>query len=247
MKHHFARLTLGILLCSLTAGQAQETYPLPSFDKLVAGPRIALILEAGTDESLRLEFDQIDPDAINFEVTNGTLRIYLDHARNIERKYKTRTRHGKIKESIYADGVVNAFITYRSIHKLVVKGEEYVRVNGTISERTFKLKVFGDMEITFSELNTDRLKVKMYGDCTLIVETGESDRQKYTLFGDHFINTEHFHGRKIKAMSFGESKFRINAEQLKIIAFGEVDINCPTSTHLKKFVIGESSVCRFRD
>ena len=240
---------IALILCLAVVAsfniQAQEVYQLPAFNKVKVSPRIALVMEQGTQEKVHFAFENIDQNALNFEVKNGTLEIYLDHARNLEKRRKVRTNYGKVRESIYNDGYVTAFVTFDQINKLVVKGDEDARVTGNLGDETFKLKVYGDVDIAFSELFTDRLKVKMYGDCALTVEAGQAERQKYALFGDHLIDTQYFSGRKVKATSFGDAEFRMNAENLKVTALGIADINCPIGTHLKKFIIGESSVRRF--
>ena len=238
-----------VLLCSVVfAGiqmGAQEIHSLPAFDKIKTGPRIELDLTEGSEPAVWFDLDGVDMDVLNFEVRNGTLNIYLDGARNLEPRRKIVTNYGKVRESIYADCRVTAHITFRNLNKLVMKGEEDARIDGNVQEETFKLKVFGDADVSFEKINIERLKVKMFGDCALTVDAGHADRQKYTIFGDHLIDTQHLSGRKVKATSLGDSYLRVNGEIVKITALGEADISCPSDTRLKKIVIGESSVQRY--
>ena len=220
---------------------------LAPFDKIKVGPRIELVLTEGDFEEATFEFDNINPENLNVEIKNGTLQLYLDHAKNLEKQVRTKTRYGKTSEGIYHNGRVVAHITYRSFNKLIVKGEERVIVDGKVNDQTFKLKVYGDSDITFEDLNADKLKVKLYGDTRLNINGGSAGFQKYTLYGDHMIDTHNFYGQKIKAVSFGESVFRANPEKFKITALGITYLNIGSDTHLRKFIIGESSVRRSAD
>ncbi|MDX1477276.1 MAG: DUF2807 domain-containing protein [Saprospiraceae bacterium] len=246
MRYRYFILTVvGLALAGLPLSGQMLTH-LPSFDKIKVGPRVALVLEKGDQASVRLAYEGLDEDLVNVEVKQGTLLIYLDRARNLEPKRKIVTPYGKVRESIYSGTRVTAYVTYQDLNKLVMKGDEDARISGDVSGETFKLKAYGDSEISFASLHTGRLKVKMFGDCALTMGAGTADRQKYVVFGDHHIDARYLTGSKVKATSLGDTHLRVNGDQVKVTALGEADISCPDSARLRKFVIGESSVQRFR-
>ena len=235
-----------LIICSLALSQsrAAQTIDLPPFEKIVTGPRIALTLVQGDTEQAQFAFDGIDADRLNYEVKNGTLHIYLDYARNIEKQKKVEGEWGEYKTGIYTGGRVLATVTYRTITKLVTKGEEDIMVDGSLADESFKLKVFGDSRVNLEEVNTNRFKVKMYGDCELTIDSGSAEHQKYTLYGDHFIDIENVKSRKVKSTMFGDTEMRVNADALRFTALGTADIHCQGDTAVRKVVLGEHQITR---
>lgn len=105
-------LFLAIAGLATVASYGQEiTRELKSFNKIVASPRINLILEHGEQESIRLVYSDVSPDKINIQVKGGTLKIYLDDARVVE---KTERIFQRQRRSIYANASITAYVTTAS-------------------------------------------------------------------------------------------------------------------------------------
>src|SRR5689334_11613020 len=84
---------------------------LKPFNRIVASPRVNLILNKGDKESIRLVYHDVSKGKINIEVNRHTLAIYLDGARKVEKP----ERHGHYghRRSEY-DGVsITAYVTYK--------------------------------------------------------------------------------------------------------------------------------------
>ena len=62
--------------------QAQEIKKdLKAFTRVIASPRVNVILTKGERESIRLVYDNVSESKINIEVRHKTLQIFLDNAR----------------------------------------------------------------------------------------------------------------------------------------------------------------------
>src|SRR5687768_5458032 len=93
-------------ITSIVSYGQEITQDLKSFNKIVASPRINLILQQGQQENIRLVYSDITPDKINIEVKGNTLRIYLDDARVVE---KTTRIHPRSRASIYQGVSITAY------------------------------------------------------------------------------------------------------------------------------------------
>ena len=231
------------LAISLSNVLTAQQYALPSFNKIVTGPHIALILENGPQEFVSFNCDEIPEDKINYTVKNGTLHIYLDHAKNLEKRNKVNTKYGKKRVSIYAGRKVTATVSYRHLSKLVIKGEEDILVRGMLENDRIKLTAYGDSYILINEIEASKFKAKMYGDCLLKIEDGSARQQKYVLFGDHIVEVNAVSSEKIKTTNFGASELNINTDELKYTSYGEIDIELSRGALIRKgIVLGESSL-----
>ena len=114
---------------------------LNEFNKIVVSPKINLVLQKGDQESIQIKYSNISPDKINIDINNGRLRIYLDDARFVVKKKKTHDESFTSHVSAYRDAVVTAYVTYRELRVLDVRGEEEVTCVDAINSEKFKLKV----------------------------------------------------------------------------------------------------------
>jgi hypothetical protein len=75
---------LSLLILVSTYSVAQEIQKeLKPFTKIVASPRINVILTKGEKENIRLAYKDVSEDKINIEVRGKTLHIYLDDAKKV--------------------------------------------------------------------------------------------------------------------------------------------------------------------
>ena len=237
----FSLLTAFSMTCSLY-GQQKSMGPV-DFTKLEVGPRIELVMVEGDQADIQLEFFGIHPDELHFKQSGKKVRMYLDKAKNWEKQKKIYTDYGHFKEAWYEDGYVVAYITYKELSKLVIKGDQDVDLKGSITDDIFKLKVYGDLDIEIDEIRAERMKVKMYGDCSLSFDSGSVAKQKYVLFGEHDIDASAITGELAKLTNFGDSHLDLNPERVKMTAFGETDLVVGRGTDVRKgLVIGETDI-----
>ncbi len=147
---------LSTLPFSISAQEIQKD--LKSFSRIVASPKINLILEKGDHESIRLVYNNVNENAINIEVRNQTLQIYLDHARKVERV--SESKYGS--KMMYHDATVTAYVTYTSLESLEIRGNQELTCNDPIESEEFRLKAYGENEITLASLKTDFFKASLY-------------------------------------------------------------------------------------
>src|SRR3954467_8655569 len=101
-----------VLICPalLTFGQkSQET--LKPFTKIIASPRINLILKKGDHEDIRLVYKDVSKGKINIVVKGKTLHLYLDNARKIEKTERNFDKYGSSRHGIYEGVSITAYVT----------------------------------------------------------------------------------------------------------------------------------------
>ncbi|CCH51900.1 hypothetical protein BN8_00858 [Fibrisoma limi BUZ 3] len=222
-----------------------STKTLPSFDKVIVSPLIRLVLVAGEQENARLEYENVSPDKVNCYVEGHTLRIFLDDAkitvkqRTYENGYRTR------KEPIYDKSVkVTAYVTYRQLSELEIRGEEEATCQSDITSDVFKLRVYGQANVTLSSLKTGRLVASIYGENRITIQSGQATEQKYRVYGESEINAENLIGEDVSTSLYGDSKLRLYASnRIGVTAFGESDVKYAGGGHLDKgLVIGDVTI-----
>jgi hypothetical protein len=242
------RFTLLFLFVSLTlAAQAQEEIQkdLKPFTRIIASPRVNLILKKGNSESIRLVYHDVSRSKINIEVHRKTLHIYLDHARKVEQTAAyTDNHHYNSRRSIY-DGVsITAYVTYKDIESLEIRGNQALTCDDALESDEFRLKAYGENEITLASLKTDYFKASLYGQNILKIRKGKVVEQKYKLYGENRIDTRDMRSAFASASIFGEGNVRINtSEEVRLDAFGEPSIYVNGGAHVnKRLVFGKTEI-----
>jgi hypothetical protein len=233
-------LSLIVVLCCLAIGlTAQEIKKeLKPFDKIVASPRINLILTKGGRESVRLVYDDVNESNINIEVRNKTLRIYLDKARKVEKMDPYRGNEWGSRKSMYEGASITAYVTYKELEALEIRGNQELTCKDAIESEDFRLKAYGENEITLASLKTDYFKASLYGQNELKIKKGKVVEQKYKLYGENKIDTRDMRSAFASASIFGEGNVRINtSEELRVDAFGEPRIYVDGGAHISRRLI----------
>lgn len=226
-----------IVLFIVNISNAQEfKKDLPSFDQIVVSPKINLILEAGDRESIRVQYARIDEGKINIEVTNGKLHLYLDNARIFEKQERTYDYNSKM--SIYRHAEVTAFVTYTYLKALEVRGEQEVTCLSRLENEKFKLKVYGEAEITLESLYTQKLKAVVYGENKIKIKGGRADHQRFRLYGENRINTSGLASSTVSTTIYGEGRLTVNAsDEVRINAFGEPHVDVTGTSYINKGIV----------
>jgi hypothetical protein len=239
-----ACILLLIASCSFAAAQTIDK-PLPQFDKLIASPFINVVLTAGEQEHIRLEYQGIDPGKINYTVKGKTLSIYLDDARITVKQRKHYDEDGYMyKKPIYQHVQVTAYVTYRQLRSLEVRGEEKVVCETPLVQDDFKLKIYGQSKVTLAGLETNHLSAYLYGENRLVIQSGSSQTQKYRVYGENQIDTRNFTSKRISASSMGESTLVLHAsDELRVTTLGESDVyNAGQGQTNKRLTLGHSNI-----
>lgn len=244
----FAKTTLSIFLTLALAlfisqSSAQTlTDSLPPFKKIVVSPLVNLVLSQGEREHIRIEYEGIGAEKINYAVKGNTLRIYLDDAR-----YTVKTEEidkGDYIQSvpIYKGVQLTAYVTYRHLKNLQVRGEETIICQDSLVSRKFKIKLFGESKVDLAYVQSRRFKVHAFGENKLTIHGGDAGMQTYRLFGENKIDVESMPSGRVRASSFGESELALYAtEEIRLWGFGEVEMMYDGDPYFRDFVVGTLS------
>jgi hypothetical protein len=234
-----------LIVASAANAFAQEfSRDVKSFSRIIVSPHINLILDEGDTESVRVVHGEFPSEKINVEVQGRTLRIFLDEARMTD-KLETVSHH--FRKSIYEGVSITAYVTYKKLDRLQVRGsQEVTSISPIRSEKKFKLKAYGENEITFASLNTNFFKAALFGENKLKIKGGRSDYQKYKLYGENRIDAARMKSFSASAMSFGESDVRIfSQDEVRVTAFGETRVSYSGDAYLSKgLIFGKTDINR---
>jgi len=198
---------------------------LKPFTKIIASPRINLILEKGDQESIRLVYNDVSEGKINILVKGKTLHLFLDDARKVERTVRHYSGEGTYRHGIYDGASVTAYVTYSHLEMLEIRGNQELTCTDPIRASTFRLRAYGENEITLASLKTEYFKASLYGENSLKIKSGKVLEQKYRLFGENKIDTRELKSEYASTSIFGEGRLKINSsEEVRVNAFGEPEI-----------------------
>lgn len=195
-----------------------------SFHKVIVSPYIQVTFVQGDKESVTIDKIAVDRSKFHVEIQGGTLRLYLDGAKDIP-----KDQHGNDYQQnhhLYPDHAVIATVVYKKLDVLSVRGEETFLCQSPLSSDEFHLHMYGEANITFSEVHIARMYTTMYGEGTLDIKAGSVNQQYYTCYGEGKINTSGIAGQKAKVIAYGEAQFRVNvSDRIKITSFGEAKLS----------------------
>lgn len=209
----------------LTTASAQTTM-LNHFDKVIISPYIQITLVQGDRESVTINDIHVDTSKLHIEVNGQTLRIYLTGAKDVP-KYEKDYSHGyKDTHPLYQNTSVVATITYKTLATLSIRGEETQLCESPISGNDLKLRIYGESNVIFNQVNLQRMETTMYGEGTLEIKSGSVKDQKYLCYGEGKINSMAITGNTSRITAYGEADFTINvSDKIKVTAFGDARLH----------------------
>lgn len=239
MKNIAKYLIFMALLTGTRLGFGQELQKkLTPFSRITVSPKINLILQKGTKESIRVVYSNIEPGKINIEVEGNKLNIYLDQARIVDKRERTDEYDYNSKTSIYHNSEVTAYVTYTQLKSLEVRGEQEVISKGLLENESFELKAYGQAEITFDSLVTQEFKAVVYGENTIKIKAGKAVHQRYRLYGENRIDTRALASTSVSTSMYGEGKLSVNAsDEVRVSAIGEPEVNVTGTSFINKGII----------
>lgn len=228
---------------SLSFGQEIQK-KLSPFSKITVSPKINLILEKGSEESIRILYTNIDAGKINAEVEGNKLSIFLDQARLVDKRERTDEYNYDSKTSIYHNAEVTAYVTYTQLRSLEVRGEQEVISKGLLENESFDLKAYGQAEITFDSLITHEFKAVVYGENKIKIKAGKAVHQRYRLYGENKIDTRALASTSVSTSIYGEGKLSVHAsDEVRVSAIGEPEVNVTGTSFINKgIIIGKADI-----
>lgn len=238
-------LAIAVIWAATSSFGQEIEQKLKPFTRLVASPRIHVILTEGDREAIRLVYSGVSADKINIDVSGKTLRLYLEGARKIERMVPSDEWDGE-KKSMYDGASVTAFITYRELEMLEIRGEQELTCESDIHAKDFRLRAYGENDISLASLDTDFFKVKLYGENRLRIKQGTASEQRYSLYGKNKIDARALHSDYISTQIFGEGSLKVSSrDEVHIHAIGEPLIRIDGGAHISRgLIIGKANIRR---
>jgi hypothetical protein len=236
---------------ALTYVHAQEfSRDLPSFDKIVVSPKINVVLTQGEKEGVRIVYAHVGKEKIHASVSGHTLQLYLEGARFLEKRQHfsvdDEDYHYNGKVSVYRNAQVTAYVTYKELHKLQVRGAEEITCSSPIVGEEFMLKAYGEAEITIDSLNVDEFRVALYGENKVKVKSGVAKKQTHRMYGENRMDNSALKSEDITTSVYGEGRLKLFASnQVYISAFGEPMIEVLGSPDIRRgLLIGKANITR---
>lgn len=232
----------GMMMLSIgTSGQEMKKNLHP-FEKVIVSPKINLVLTQGDQESIRLVYNNISAGQINLYQSSRTLHIFLDDARIVEKRKSIYENDRHRKVSVYEFAQVTAYVTYRKLKNLEVRGEQEVSCDSLIVGDKFKLKAYGEAEIFLAGVDTEKFKAVLYGRNKVRINSGNTEMQTFRLYGENRINTKSVANINASSRIYGEGKLTLSAtNRFRITSFGEPYIEVNGFPEIRKgLVIGNT-------
>lgn len=215
-------LAFAVALVFLTSAADAQTGPVNHFHKVMVSPYIQATFVQGDAESVTINSSIVDTGKFHVEVEHGTLRLYLEGAKEFPHDDGHYRDDGGQRRPLYPDHAVVVTVTYRKIDALSLRGEEKYLCASPLSVNRFRLWVYGESTVIFTEVHIAKMHSTIYGESSLDIRSGEINKQIYTCYGEGKINSTAIAGRAARVTAFGEAEFRVNvSDRIKLTAFGE--------------------------
>jgi hypothetical protein len=222
MKQLITILGAGMIFFIPRSTYAQSG-PVDHFHKVIVSPYIQVTFVQGDEESIAINNILVDSSKLHVEVHGGTLRLYLDGAKDIPRHQQAYDSYGdRVNHDLYPNHAVNVTVVYKKLDALSLRGKETYLCRSPLSADRFTLRVFGESTMIFTEVHISKMHTRIYGESSLDIKAGAVNKQYYICYGEGKINTTAITGQKAWVTAFGETEFRVNvSDRIKITAFGE--------------------------
>jgi hypothetical protein len=222
MRQLIIILAAGMLLNSATYGQ---TSPVGHFHKVIVSPYIQATFVQGDEESVTIDHSIVDANKLHVEVHGGTLRLYLDGAKDLPHDQQDGRDGNQQDHRLYPKHAVVATVVYKKLDALSLRGEEDFLVRSPLSANKFHLNVYGESAVILTEVHITKMHITIYGESSVDIKAGAVNQQYFTCYGEGKINTTAIAGQEAKVTAFGEAEFRVNVSDLiRITSFGDAKV-----------------------
>lgn len=208
------------IVLSITASAQSRT--VAPFKKIIISPYIQVTYVQGDKEGVTINSSIVDSNKLHIEVQDGTLRVYLEGAKDVP--HNQHENNGN-SHPLYPDHAVVATVTYKTLQALSIRGEETHLLQSPVNAEEFTLRIYGESKVIFTEAHIDEMNTTMYGESALDIKSGSVNAQYYTCYGEGKVNTTAITGKESKITAYGEAELDLNvSDHIKIIAFGEAKV-----------------------
>lgn len=237
---------LSILLCTYHANAQSELITVDSFDKIVVSPHIEVVFKEGDEASVRIEEISVPMEKLNVSVENKKLHLFLDGAKVTSPSITEQVNGNTCTTDVYDDLVVKAVVTYERLESIDLRGEQQFVFESKIERREFRMKIFGESQVLFKDVDITDLHVSMYGESSLEIASGKVENQTYRVYGESEVNTLGVENEDTKVTVYGEGEFQLTvSDNLIVTSYGEATIEYAGEARLqKRIIIGETEITR---
>jgi hypothetical protein len=242
MKQLVTILTIGMLTLATCSISAQSN-PVGHFHKVIVSPYIQVTFVQGNEESVTINNIIVDSTKLHIEVHGGTLRLYLDGAKEMPPAHPGDKDQS---HALYPNHAVVATVVFRRLDAMSLRGSETTLCQSPLSAEKFTLRVYGESKVIFTEAHIGKMNTTLYGESSLDIMAGAVNEQHYTCYGEGKVNTTAIAGSTAKVSAYGEAEFAVNvSDRIKITAFGEARLRYKGDPAIVKGIhIGEMDVKR---
>ena len=220
------RTILSAVFLLLAIAVTAQTKTVDHFTKVIVSPYIQVTFVQGDEESVTINDIKVDQNKLHIEVNDKTLRIWLEGAKDIPKNEKDYSDDHVEMHPLYNNTSVAATVTYKTLDALSVRGEEEHVCKSAIAGNKFTLKIYGESEMTFNEVNLQELQATLYGEGSLKIKSGSVKEQDYTCYGEGRINTLTISGNTSHITAYGDANVKINvSDRIKITSFGDAQVH----------------------
>ncbi len=232
------------VLCSVSVLAQVKSIAVEDFDKVIVSPHISVSFVQGSQNKVEVHSSTEPLEKLNVEVVANTLRLYLDGAKTYTDSKKEKGDNYSYSNPIYKGTVITATVTYTQLEELSLRGEEKFVCESPLKQDKFRLKIFGESQVSFKEVVLQSLMTTIYGESFLEIEGGVIAKQKITAYGETTVNTLDVATKETKITAYGEGSYRIAvSERLKVTAYGEATIAYSGSPEINKgIIIGDATI-----
>lgn len=216
----------GALLVGVTPAIYAQSGPVAPFHKVIVSPYIQATFIQGDRESVTINSTIVDSSDLHVEVHGGTLRLYLEGAKDIPHNLREYGDDGRGHSyHPYPNHAVIATIVYKKLDALSLRGTETFLCESPLFAKNFSLHVYGNSRVIFPEVHISRMYSTLYGESSLDIRSGEVKSQHYTSYGDGKVVATAILGQSAKVVAFGDAEFRVNvSDWIKVTAFGDAKL-----------------------
>lgn len=208
---------------AITSLLAQNSRLVDPFDKVIISPFIQVEFVQGGEERVTIENCTVDPSKLNVEVKGNTLRIYLEGAKETPKwdGYPNNQENGQV----YEGTVVKARVSFKNLAEVSLRGDEDQLFKGLVKAKDFRLKVYGNSEVVFDEVDMEACHGTFYGDNTLLIKAGKIENQQYTVYGTSNIDCQEINNTNSKLTTYGDAEYYVHASnEIKVTLFGDASL-----------------------
>lgn len=223
---------------------AQKKVNVETYNKVIISPHIETTFVQGNQESVTIIKNTTTHNKVNIEVNSGTLRVYLDGAKETT-KHKKVVKNGiTTKVPIYKGKVLTILVTYKNLDELSLRGEQQTICKSLLENEIFKLKIYGESKVILNAVKIEKFNANIYGESELIIKKGLINTQNITAYGESEINLLEVENKVSKLKAYGEAQFYIQAtDKIKFTAYGEAKLQYKGSAIISKGIsFGDSEI-----